>query len=64
MLEDAGLSHRIVHPRDIRAVLAHPPQWTKEDAAKAEAFVQKARRGQKAMFNKVVKMIKESGRGQ
>ena len=64
MLEDAGLSHRIVHPRDIRAVLAHPPKWTKDDAEKAEAFVQKARRGQKAMFNKVVKMIKEASSAQ
>lgn len=62
MLEDAGLSHRIVRPADIRAVLARPPQWTADDAAKAKAFVSKARRGQKAMFAKVVSMIDEARR--
>lgn len=64
MLEDAGLSHRIVHPADIRGVLANPPAWTAEDAASAEAFVHKARRGQKTMFNKIAKLIKESNRAQ
>jgi len=58
MLEDAGLSHRIVRPADARAVLAHPPEWSEEDAKKAKAFVQKARRGQKAMFDKILAMAK------
>ena len=64
MLEDAGLSHRIVRPADVRAVLARPPQWTSDDAAKAKAFVQKARRGQKAMFTKVVSLIDQAHRAQ
>ncbi|MDR9434215.1 polysaccharide pyruvyl transferase family protein [Pontimonas sp.] len=58
MLEDAGLAHRIVRPADVRAVLAHPPEWSEDDAKKAKAFVQKARRGQKAMFASVLSMAK------
>jgi len=57
MLEDAGLSHRIVRPADARAVLAHPPEWSTDDAKKAKAFVATARRGQKAMFDTVLSMI-------
>ena len=64
MLEDAGLSHRIVRPVDLRAVMAHPPAWTDEDAKKAKAFVSKARRGQKAMFNKVFDAIEKAKNGQ
>ncbi len=60
MLEDAGLAHRIVRPVDLRAVMARPPAWTDADAKKAKAFVQKARRGQKAMFSKVVELIEKS----
>lgn len=62
MLEDAGLTHRIVRPADVRGVLAHPPEWSEQDAKKAKAFVQRARRGQKAMFDRVLSMAKtESG---
>ena len=57
MLEDAGLSHRIVRPADARAVLAHPPAWSDDDAKKAKAFVQRARRSQKAMFTSIFQMI-------
>lgn len=57
MLDDAGLSHRIVRPADIRAVLAHPPAWTSGDAEKALAYVNKAKRGQRAMFKKILSMI-------
>lgn len=57
MLEDAGLSHRIVRPADIRAVLAHPPRWSEDDAKAAQAFVAKASRDQKAMFDAVVREI-------
>ena len=57
MLDDAGLSHRIVRPADIRAVLAHPPAWTADDAEKALAYVNKAKRGQRAMFKKILSMI-------
>lgn len=60
MLEDAGLSHRIVRPADIRAVLARPPAWTSADAEKSKAFVLKARRGQKAMFAKLVSLIEKT----
>ena len=63
MLEDAGLSHRIVRPVDLRAVMAHPPAWTDEDAKKAKAFVAKARRSQKAMFNKVIEVIEKANDG-
>jgi hypothetical protein len=63
MLEDAGLSHRIVRPVDLRAVMAHPPTWTEDDAKKAKAFVAKARRGQKAMFAKVVDVIEKAHDG-
>jgi len=64
MLEDAGLSHRIVRPVDLRAVMAHPPAWTDEDAKKAKAFVAKARRGQKAMFAKVIDTMEKARDGQ
>lgn len=64
MLEDAGLSHRIVRPVDLRAVMAHPPVWSADDAAKAKAFVQKARRGQKAMFRKVSDVMMKAQREQ
>ncbi len=60
MLEDAGLSHRIVRPADARGVLAHPPEWTPEDAKKAKAFVQKARRSQKAMFASIFSAIDQA----
>jgi hypothetical protein len=43
--------------------MAHPPAWTKEDATKAKAFVAKARRGQKAMFAKVVEAIEKANDG-
>ena len=62
MLEDAGLSHRIVRPADVRAVLAHPPAWSEDDAAKAKAFVQKARRGQTAMFKSIFAAIDQAER--
>jgi len=57
MLADAGLSHRIVRQEDIRAVLAHPPAWSEDDAQKALAYVQKAKRGQRTMFRKILSMI-------
>lgn len=62
MLEDAGLSHRIVRPADARGVLAHPPAWTAEDAKKAKAFVTRAKRSQKAMFDDVFAAIDQADR--
>ncbi len=57
MLEDAGLSHRIVRPGDIKAAMAQPPAWSAEDAKKARAFVKKAVSDQAAMFDAIVAEI-------
>jgi len=50
MLEDAGLSHRLVTPQKLSEILDKPPAWTQEDNRLAAEFVAMASREQASLF--------------
>ena len=63
MLEDAGLSHRLVTPQKLAQALDSPPAWTKEDSRLAAEFVAMARQGQAELFDDIGAVIeKQLGR--
>lgn len=63
MLEDAGLTHRLVSPEKLATLLDNPPAWTTEDSDKAQAFVEMAHTKQSELFAEIGTMISDhSGR--
>lgn len=60
MLEDAGLSHRMVSPSNLEATLVNPPEWTESDHHAAADFVARARQSQSELFADVRDHIETS----
>ncbi len=57
MLEDAGLSHRLVSPQKLGNMLDKPPVWSEEDSRLAADFVAMAREAQEALFSDIGEVI-------
>lgn len=53
MLEDAGLKHRLVPPRDLPQTLDLPPAWTEKDRRLSAEFVAMARQRQTELFEDI-----------
>jgi hypothetical protein len=53
MLEDAGLSHRMVAPDRLEQWLTHPVEWSDEDARAARQFVERAKKSQDQLFEDI-----------
>ena len=58
MLEDAGLSHRLVSPEALGPMLDDPPLWEENDTRLAEQFVRRARESQEALFSEIGLVIR------
>ena len=59
MLEDAGLTHRLVSPQHLAQTLDSPPAWTEEDSRLAGEFVERARQGQAELFDDIGAVIRK-----
>ena len=60
MLEDAGLTHRMVAPKDLEKVLASPPEWSPADERAAAGFVARAASLQSQLFADIRQQVAES----
>jgi len=53
MLEDAGLSHRVISSSVVREAVLMPPTWTDSEAEAVARYVGQATRAQKNMFDTI-----------
>jgi len=60
MLEDAGLSHRLVTPQKLAQTLHMPPVWTDEDSRSAAEFVEMSRHRQADLFADIGAVIEKA----
>lgn len=60
MLEDAGLSHRLVHPSQLHQAVTSGLPWTEQDKRSAEKFVSFARSAQSSLFARIREAIPPS----
>jgi hypothetical protein len=63
MLEDAGLSHRMVAPVKLEKVLANPPEWSVADQKAAADFVARATTLQSQLFADIREQVEELWKG-